>query len=115
MKQTAAGNRFVGCKSQNSWTSLGARAGQLFRQLPMLVEQAGGEHVRNGCARLHFDDGVVAPERRAIVTVIAAILDGQAGVRHHVLRRVERVPVDRCGKALLRREALRAQGALQGR
>ena len=73
----------------------------------MLVEQAGGEHVRNGCARLHFDDGVV--------TVIAPILDGQAGVRHHVLRRVERVPVDRCGKALLRREALRAQGALQGR
>src|SRR5260221_9506737 len=50
----------------------------VFRQLPVLVEQAGGEQVRNGCARLHLDDGVVAPKRRA------AILDGEAGVQHHV-------------------------------
>ena len=43
------------------------------------------------CARLHFDDGIVAPKRRAVVAVVAAILDGQASIEHHILRRAERI------------------------
>src|SRR5215203_3886745 len=83
---------------------------RLFRQLPMLIEQAGSEHFRDGCAWLHFYDGVVAPERRAVVAVVATILDGQARVQHHVLRWVERVRIDYGGKAVIRRERLSAHG-----
>ena len=86
------------------------RAGRLFGQLPILVEQAGGGEIRNGCARFQLDDGILAPERRAVVAVVAAILDGQVGIQHHVLRRVERVRVDQGRKALIRQEGLRVGG-----
>src|SRR5207249_12170132 len=33
---------------------------------------------RSSSSRFHLDDGIVASERRAVVAVVAAILDGQA-------------------------------------
>ena len=75
----------------------------------MFVEEAGREHLRNGCAGFHFDDGVVAPERRAVVAVVTAVVDGEAGVEYDVFRGIERVRVDHGWIVLVRWENLPAQ------
>src|ERR1051326_7375726 len=81
----------------------------------MFVEETGREQLRDGCARFHFDDGVVAPERRAVVAVVTAVVDGEAGVEYDILRGIERVRVDHGWIVLVRRENLPAQGdALSG-
>src|SRR5256885_17074789 len=94
-----------------AWPAVSLRLLQIsFRQLPMFVEEAGREHLRDGCARFHFDDGVVAPERRAVVAVVTAVVDGEAGVEYDVFRGIERVRVDHGWIAFVRWENLPAQG-----
>jgi hypothetical protein len=64
------------------------------QQAPLFVEQAGGDQVGNIGPFLHLDNGVVPPVRHAVVAVVFAVGDGEAGIQNDVLGWIQRIGID---------------------